>query len=176
MEDQEHYAEFVRSRVKDPATILTQQTPAKLGLLHPVLGLAGEFFELQIALLNNDEENLLEELSDMEFYLQDLFTQAGVQPTGREYKAGSGFVYMTRLGPHVGEVLDLVKKHVIYDQDLNRKALEHELHEIRAVLSAFERDRGHTPTEVRQFNEAKLRKRYKHEYSDAQASARADKQ
>ena len=73
------YAEFVKSRVKAGADIVQAITPDKAHLLHMVLGIAGEAGELVDAIKKHaiynkplDLENIVEEIGDIEFYLEGL--------------------------------------------------------------------------------------------------------
>lgn len=79
------YPDMVSALIKPGISILHQITPEKLALLHSAMGIAGEAGEIVDAIKKNaiynkplDFENLLEELGDMEFYLEDLRQQLGV--------------------------------------------------------------------------------------------------
>lgn len=75
-----------------------------------------------------------------------------------------------------GELLDAVKKHVIYDKPLDYTNVVEELGDIMFYITMFCNEIGIELNEVISSNRAKLEKRY-HEgkFSNAQAIARADK-
>ena len=77
-----NYSDFVASRVKPGDKIAKEMSPSKAHLLHMVVGISGEAGELldavkKWAIYNKplDRENILEELGDIEFYLEG-FRQA----------------------------------------------------------------------------------------------------
>ena len=76
---EESYANFVEGKLKIGQDILAQMTPSKANLLHIGLGIVGEAGELADAIKKHcaygndlDVENVLEELGDLEFYMQAL--------------------------------------------------------------------------------------------------------
>jgi NTP pyrophosphatase (non-canonical NTP hydrolase) len=79
------YAEFVRSRKKDPDAIGPfDQT--QNDLLHMILGIAGEAGELVDAVKKHviydkdlDLDNVIEELGDLEFYLEGFRDALGLE-------------------------------------------------------------------------------------------------
>jgi NTP pyrophosphatase (non-canonical NTP hydrolase) len=84
--DQE-YEDFVKTRVKDPAVIAEsiRRNPRTAGLLHAVLGISGEAGELVDAVKKAviyekglDIQNVIEELGDLEFYMEMLRQEIGV--------------------------------------------------------------------------------------------------
>jgi|688.fasta_scaffold00823_31 NTP pyrophosphatase (non-canonical NTP hydrolase) len=82
------YAEFVKTRVKDPTAIADnlQRRPRQIvGMLHAVLGISGEAGELLDAIKKTaiyekelDIANVIEELGDLEFYLEMMRQELGV--------------------------------------------------------------------------------------------------
>lgn len=71
------YADFVASLTKSGETILDELTPHDASMLHLALGVCGEAGELADAIKKAaiyrkpiDLENILEELGDIEFYLE----------------------------------------------------------------------------------------------------------
>lgn len=74
-----------------------------------------------------------------------------------------------------GELLDCVKKHVIYGQPLNRENLVEELGDIEFYLQAIRNATGIPREFIIQKNLEKLQKRYPVRYSDAEAKERKDK-
>lgn len=76
-----------------------------------------------------------------------------------------------------GELLDAIKKHTIYDKELDRDNVVEELGDLKFFTIALMDALGITDEEVEENNRQKLGKRYeKLTYSDAAAQARADKQ
>lgn len=79
------YPEFVASLVKPPAAIISTLNADKVDLIHAVLGVSGEAGELLDAIKkfviynkNLDLENVIEELGDLEFYMEQLRQRLGV--------------------------------------------------------------------------------------------------
>lgn len=73
------YPDFVSGLVKDGDTIAREITGAEAHLLHMAVGIAGEAGELLDAIKKHciykkplDEKNVVEELGDLEFYMQGL--------------------------------------------------------------------------------------------------------
>lgn len=75
-----------------------------------------------------------------------------------------------------GEVVDILKKYVIYGKPLDRAKLVEELGDLLFYLDALVDDIGSNWDEVRQVNYDKLRARYPSGYSDSAAIARKDQQ
>lgn len=75
-----------------------------------------------------------------------------------------------------GELLDGIKKHVIYDKELDRDNVIEELGDMEFYMEQLRQRLGITREETLEANIAKLKVRYeKLEYSDAAAQQRADK-
>jgi len=73
------YTEFVRSRAKNPVIIDESLTPNKVNLIHMQMGISGEAGEITDCIKKHtmynqplDLDNLIEELGDLEFYLEGL--------------------------------------------------------------------------------------------------------
>ncbi len=73
------YSDFVAVRLKGGDAILENLDPGKCDLLHNAIGVSGEAGELLDAVKKHiiygqplDRANILEELGDLEFYLQGL--------------------------------------------------------------------------------------------------------
>lgn len=80
-----HFKEFVESLIKSPNQVLEEMTPHKAHCLHMAVGVAGEAGELldaikKYAIYNKevDFENLIEELGDIEFFLEGLRNTCGI--------------------------------------------------------------------------------------------------
>lgn len=74
-----------------------------------------------------------------------------------------------------GELLDAVKKHVIYGQPLNLKNAIEELGDIEFYLQAIRNTLGIPREHIIKKNVAKLQQRYPVTYSDEKALSRDDK-
>lgn len=75
-----------------------------------------------------------------------------------------------------GELMDAVKKHTIYNKDIDRANVIEELGDLEFYMEGIRQNLGITREETIAHNIDKLGKRYKgHKYSDAQAHDRADK-
>lgn len=74
-----------------------------------------------------------------------------------------------------GELLDAIKKSVIYRKGLDRENVIEELGDLEFYLEGLRQGLSITRDETIQHNINKLSKRYGEKYSDAAAQARADK-
>lgn len=75
-----------------------------------------------------------------------------------------------------GELLDAVKKYVIYDKPVDRANIIEELGDLEFYMQGLRAEFGISREETIQANIAKLSKRYRTGgYTDAQAQQRADK-
>ena len=182
------HPELVRALAKPGAAILDGLTPAMADLWHAATGVATETSELCEALLNFhnsrelDMENLVEELGDTEFYLQQLRTNLGV--TRDEVLDSNGeFIYSPEpiemaaiVAVAGGNILDFVKKIVIYQKAVDRDALIAVLAKLEGPLMVIRHMIGVEQDEVLAANIAKLSVRYASmTYTDADAQNRADK-
>lgn len=75
-----------------------------------------------------------------------------------------------------GELLDAIKKSVIYNKPLDRENVIEELGDLEFYMEGLRQGLGITRRETIQANAAKLNKRYEQGYSDKAAQERADKQ
>ena len=76
-----------------------------------------------------------------------------------------------------GELLDALKKHVIYKQPTNRVNVVEELGDLEFYMEGLRQGLGITREETLEANIAKLGERYKgYKYSDQAAQTRADKE
>lgn len=78
------YSQFIESRVKDPKTIIFGLDIKKVNLIHAIMGISGEAGELLDAIKKHviynkplDYNNVLEELGDIEFYLEQIRQELG---------------------------------------------------------------------------------------------------
>lgn len=75
-----------------------------------------------------------------------------------------------------GEIVDAIKKTVIYDKPLDVDNIIEELGDLEFYMAGMRQLLGLSRVQVLAHNVAKLEKRYKGGYSDAAAIARADKE
>lgn len=86
MSTEDRHREMVASLVKDGAQIKDEMTPQQAHLLHMAAGAAGEGGELLDAIKKHsiyqkplDLENVIEELGDLEFFMEGLRDALGIQ-------------------------------------------------------------------------------------------------
>jgi len=79
------HASLVQSLAKDPGDIRSELTRMNTHLMHMALGIAGEAGEVVDVIKKSviygkplDQEKLIEELGDLEFYLQGLRSELGI--------------------------------------------------------------------------------------------------
>lgn len=201
----ERQIEIVRELVKKPKVILEEMTERKCAILHPMLGIVGEVFELWKALrdrLNNIEgarKNIIEEMGDLFFYIIDMKIVLGAlnRKLEDEPLPVTDDEIMYCLEHSSGDLLDLVKKFAVYNIKLvDRPAvkkdeisietlifltlrIEYSLDCIIKGINLDEDEIRLDEDDIRQHNIDKLRDgpnpRYPKGYSDASASERADK-
>lgn len=161
------HRDLVRRLIKSGESILFSLYPKKCSLMHSVLGIAGEFFEVFIALDNDDAENFLEESGDIYFYIQDVYDNINEFEPTLSYDS---------IESALSDFVDSIKKHIIYNQDLNLDKLHTSLDYMDCWLQEKLEAFGFTKDDALQHNINKLNKRYPlGSYSDQQAKERADK-
>jgi hypothetical protein len=156
-------------------------------LVHAAMGVLGEVVEL---CYSADQENSIEELGDLEFYieaaLQELeILDGGYGSTARIEFHGfilahntSGIVEETETLTYANEFFDLCKKVWIYRKPIQevREKMLSSLALLQCCLLETMDALGTDQEQVRAANQAKLAKRYPNGvYADAAAQARADK-
>ena len=82
--DQNHAA-MVAELTKPAEEIIAEMTPRKANLIHMIMGVSGETGELLDAIKKHvaynkpiDREHIIEELGDIEYYLQGLRAELGI--------------------------------------------------------------------------------------------------
>jgi hypothetical protein len=167
------YDQFVRQLFK-------ADTEAMMAL-HIAVGLVGEAGELEETYYN-DREHYVEELGDLEFYMQAARSHYGIsreELLGHRFSpAWEGNTKAYRLLVAVAEFSDVVKREYVYRKPRDRKAVVSALGKIEAAIDyAYDLTIPYAPrSEVLQSNADKLCKRYvEFRYTDQAAIARADK-
>ena len=79
------------------------------------------------------------------------------------------------LGGETGEVLDIVKKHVIFNKPLDHNHLIEELGDVEFYLEGIRQTLGYSREFIIQENSRKLKARFPRGYSNEAALERADK-
>lgn len=150
-------------------------------VLHAAVGIAGEVAELLVA---NSIENLVEEMGDIEFYIEAAFQATGgrnfpeliVEGHDMSHHQVFGTVG-TAMSVTAGRLLDVVKKAWVYNQDLNLDAVRYELLRLELMLGCLRELLSVRRPDVQGANQTKLGKRYPDGvYTDRDARQRADKQ
>lgn len=182
----ERHIQIVGELVKKPNEIYKEFSSYKASILHPVMGITGEWFELIHAIKKEDWENFTEEAGDMFFYITDLRIVTKSTYTEGRHKSTKGKSIESQISEcidcifdRVSGLFDLTKKIVIYNKDSTN-------HQIVALLDSIEYNLvdlismlGFSLENIIQNNSNKLKDgpnaRYKDGYSDRAAKERADK-
>lgn len=180
------FKNMVNDLVKPANLILASLTASFCNFLHMIIGIVGEAAEFREAANHNDRSNMVEELGDLEFYLEGLYQEIGTdQPTFANSELGefrNVDEFADALQISSGNLLDKIKRLTIYLKPITLNDIEEVAQEVRRCLDAFYLYNVYSITrgECIDHNINKLLKggkaRYKEgKYSDAQANARADK-
>lgn len=182
------HPELVAALVKPGATIAAEMTPSEADLWHAATGVSGEAIEIldanMTALINSrpiDEVNLVEELGDMEFYLEqtrqnlgitrdETLALVGIRPTMGSFPESAALAVVG------GDLLDAAKKVVIYKKAIDRASFVTILASIEMVMENIRAVFGFTREHTLSENIKKLSVRYAGlTYSNDAAQERADK-
>ena len=187
------HPEMIAGLAKRGEEIINELTPVSIHLLHMAVGIAGEAGELCQAIydknnvINIDKENVIEELGDLEFYLEGL--RQGLQlarnqtvPLDIKFpNTATGDIEVIKdnsimLNIEASILLDFIKKSTFYVKPVNVEKVIESLITINLLMLII-RDRFDiTYEQTIEHNIAKLGERYQgHVYSNEQAIDRADK-
>lgn len=110
-------------------------------------------------------------------HTRNLFKRQGIR-TGRPDEIDKYNLNHAALGiaGESGEVVDLLKKYIIYGKELERDKLVEELGDLLFYLDALVDDIGSSWDEIREKNYNKLSTRYPEGYSDEAAIKRRDQE
>lgn len=171
-----NHSEMVAALVKPGEDIIKSLTPLKAHLWHMASCVMGEVGELlEVIDKENSTDDLIEELGDIEFYLEGIRQPLHISRDSTLYYTGIE-TPICDIAVKAGELFDVIKKHVIYNKELDIQATVAALHNVEEYLMAIRDAAVVTYEETLQANLNKLNKRYaEKKYSDAQAQARADK-
>lgn len=150
-------------------------------VLHAAVGIAGEVAELLVA---GSIENLVEEMGDIEFYIEAAYQSTGGRDfpelivDGHDMSQHQVFSTVgTAMSVTAGRLLDLVKKAWVYEQELNLNGVRYELMRLELMLGTLRELLSVRRPDVLGANQTKLGKRYPDGvYTDRDAQQRADKQ
>jgi phosphoribosyl-ATP pyrophosphohydrolase len=164
--------------------------PEYEGLMHAAIGISGEVGEITLAIKNNDISNLVEEFGDMEFYIVALIQVADISDdelleANRIVTLSSPSSFASSfplLAIVAADILDTAKRCWVYGNDLDDKKqkLVMDLAKLIYCIDVIYEDYAFKVWEIRKSNMDKLigpKGRYRDlVYTDAAATARADKQ
>lgn len=181
-----NYSSFVSDLVASPDISLNQleaNHPIGVHIVHSSMGLLCEVIELYQARRLEDEENLLEELGDVEFYSTYAASSIGYSDS-RDIVPGSlldGFTnhtvdtYIDGLILYATDMTDLAKKYAFYGQEFNYTLYLASMRGFVLYLSLLYNTLGVDQLDVRQNNINKLQKRYEDGFSTEASELRKDK-
>ena len=170
---------MVRQLSQPGEEIIAKLTPEKAHLWHMATGLVGEWLEFELALLNMDEENALEESGDMLFYLEGMLMflpedmiagEPDVNPprNSSEALADTKSVFT--------DLHDQCKKYIVYGKE-NLSDLCDTYCFACFYFKQLMKLRGYTMKHIELANMKKLSKRFPgFQYSDKSAIERKDKE
>lgn len=193
MIEKEH-SEMVTSLAKDGLAIINSLTPTGMHVLHMAIGIAGEAGEvLEAIALPVDRDNVIEELGDMEFYLEGtrqgfaILRTSTITKNTTNHQHVNEFSYAKIMSRSISiesnKFLDLVKKYVIYNKDVDIEKVKATLTELEFYMEGLRQHFNITREQTLNHNINKLLKgdgknkpRYAAgNYSDEAAQDRADK-
>lgn len=183
------YEEMVAALVKPGEAMLATMTPAKMHSLHMAIGVAGETAELlscikavHLGAGKLDRANAIEELGDLEFYIEGLARPYGLTPKfSFEFTDANLLNIATNISIYGGDVLDDIKRECVYNKDYSEVLLAKSLDYLASAMAEVYDALQITREEAREANKVKLltgeKARYKlGKYTDEQANGRADKE
>jgi len=200
------HCNMVADLVKPGGDIISDMSGEAAAKLHMAIGISGECGELADAInyasitkTKVDEENVIEEIGDILFYVEGAlyeldmssfyFEGTEVVATYEDLYAESGCKYykahkdgLTQSNPmcifdimsvKAGDFLDLVKKHAIYAKELDERKYTETLCGVRYFLGIFCAYCGYSIDKCREANMMKLLKGDKARYKDGKYSNEA---
>ena len=183
------YNDMVAALIKDGSLILASLTPEKCNALHMAVGIAGEGSEMLGCFLAEglsmfDRVNAVEEFGDMEFYLRGLVAELDMTVCWPELTNPSpeSFLRLAAIvSVQAGNVLDAIKKWVVYDKSRIDVDMATPINNLIMSLATLYLTADITREEAKDENISKLltseKARYKlGTYTDQQASDRQDKE
>ncbi len=186
------HPEMVKGLAKDGQVIVDELTPELAHLLHMAVGVAGEAGELCQAIYGStifaqiDIENVVEELGDIEFYMEGLRQGLKIERSLTVIEdsfpdtliADTTVACMAAISINIeaSVLLDSIKKSAFYIKPVKLQAVIDSLTIINTQMFGLRSCCGITYEDTIDHNIEKLGERYKgHSYSNEQAITRADK-
>ena len=181
------YCEMVNALAKPGLDIIQNIDPRRAHLWHMATGVAGEVGELMECFLNllhtqqADHQHVKEEIGDTLFYITGIRNQVDlgepIQIVPGEVEPYQAFALIVA---HGCTVLDIIKKHVIYDKELDVESLNLSVCWLETWLGVLAEHTNTSLPEIAQENMDKLMRgpnaRYAEgSYSDKAAQERRDK-
>lgn len=188
------HPELVRALVKPPKNIMESLSEFSTDLWHGATGVAGEAGELLEGLIlvvtmnatvPEGRENVVEELGDLFFYLEQLSQRTGIE---LDFDSITAFARNQHLGPDSmlmygaqcavagAAILDFCKKAAIYNKELEKGKLEVAMTECAKYAMTIGYMFGVERVEALRENINKLKVRYDGlKYTDKAAQLRMDK-
>lgn len=177
-----NHPEMVTALKKNPGHIHADLSAQKIDAWHMASCIVGEAGELFHAINEKDHENIIEELGDIEFYLEGLRQCFNIARDEILLDPSIGEIchipdlHSIDLPFAAASLFDVLKKHIIYNREFDMPALMRAMLEFESVLEGIRDDFNITWGETLAHNLEKLNKRYAEgKFTDAQAQARADK-
>lgn len=192
-EEKIKHHDMVTKLAKTGEAIISELSPTTVHLWHMATGISGEVGEVGEAIIDQDKiddvntENMIEELGDIEFYLEgyrqgvklsreDLITYQSMTFSQHGQSMDGVIFDYVRLTIAASQLLDATKKAAAYNKEINYSNVVNALRDIEVYLESIRQHFGILHEETLFHNVNKLGKRYKnHEYSNKQAHDRADK-
>lgn len=168
--------QLVKALAKPGDRILADMTPEAAHLIHMAIGVAGEAFELFSAVMNNStREHIVEELGDVEFYIEGVRNWGGFvlhHSTTPQQEGEHLFDMLDK----AGELLDLAKKVAFYKDESKYAKVGLTLQHLRTNMGQVYHLLDVTYEEAVEGNINKLSERYAGlQYSNEAAINRKDK-
>lgn len=179
---------MVKALAKPGEAIIADLTPESAHLIHMAIGVSGEVGELMdcfefahFDLEQVDRTNLVEELGDIEFYVEGIAGAVGITLHRDVAIRFTLQQAMNKLSVKAGDVLDIIKKTAMYAKPLDLAALDTELLGLCIILDSIYDLVGATREEALTANMQKLllsdKARYKvGAYTNEAAQQRKDKE
>lgn len=178
------FQQMVRKLSKDGKNILASLTPEKCHVWHMASCIMGEVAELTEGQVTGDVSNTLEELGDIEFYMEGLRDGFGISRAHVIEQSLSVLpidvpcsFYIDGLTVEAANIFDACKKWIFYEKEIDSATLTKALARFEWYMSAFRGAAGIKFESVIAANMAKLAKRFgpDYSYSNQKAQDRADK-
>jgi len=170
------HPELVSRLCKPGEDILDTLTPKKCHLWHMMTGLVGEVIELKEAWLKQDVPNIIEELGDIRFYIQGFIQTFDVVDSIKYYNEPLAKEPIDTIFLLCGEIVDVVKRHIIYNAPLQSLKLHELLFTTIVRLNTVYEVIGVDDFVVTEANTTKLSTRYPELcFTDKHAALRLDK-